>query len=493
MSGSREPLPSRFARAIAGLGPLPPASRLILALSGGSDSVALLALLLAWRERERPDLELVAGHLDHRLRGEESRGDADFCRELCARLGVRARIEEEDVAARAARDRISVETAGREARLEAFVRWSECEGARAVLTAHHQDDQVETILAHLCRGAGVRGLSGMAACRPLPGAAAAELWRPCLDFTRDELAQLRVAAGLPHREDGSNRALGATRNRLRHRLLPLLRSEVNPAIDAALLALGDEAREIAETGRRGIAPLLPLLRVRPPHAAIPPAASMRVRGDPLLASALLVEAWSAAQGRPGALLRDHHLAWRRLLDGGGDGRHYDLPRGAALERAGGWILILGAAPPPEGEVAQRALPERGEIEWRGAVLRCGEGSAPEIREKVGADREDGSGLVAALPEEPLAVRGARPGDRIRLAGVRHRVGELLRSAGIPARWRGSYPVIVPARESEDEVLWIPGLRGASRPGGRLVRIIPSAGGDPIAFLLALPRASSAAR
>jgi len=429
---------------------------------------------------------LVAGHLDHRLRGEESRRDAEFCRELCVRLGVRARIEDEEVAARAARDRISVETAGRDARLEAFRRWGESEGARAVLTAHHRDDQVETILAHLCRGAGVRGLSGMAECRPLAPGHGTELWRPCLGLSREELAAHRVARGLPHREDASNRTLGPARNRLRHRLLPLLRREVNPAIDAALLSLGAESREIAEAARRGIAPVIPLLRIRPPHAAIPAAASAQVRGDAQLASALLVAAWGAAQGRPGALLRDHHLAWRRLVAGEGDARHYDLPRGAALERAGGWLYILGAAPTPDADPRPRALPERGEIVWRGATIRCA--GAPEPRSRRGE-------LVAGLPGIPLAVRGARANDRIRVGGLRHRVCELLRAAGIPARWRATYPVIVagdatgagsaPGVADGREVLWVPGVRGPSRRGERLVSILPREDDDPLAFLLSL--------
>jgi tRNA(Ile)-lysidine synthase len=486
VNGSAAGLSARFGRAIGEIGPLPPASCLVIALSGGSDSVALLGLAIDWRERERPDLILVAGHLDHRLRGDESRGDAEFCRELCARLGVRAWIEEEDVAARAARERVSVETAGREARLAAFRRWAEREGARAVLTAHHRDDQVETILAHLCRGAGVGGLSGMAACRPLAPGLGTELWRPCLGFTREELSSHRTLVGLPHREDASNRSLGPARNRLRHRLLPLLRREANPAIDTALLALGAESREIAEAGRRGIAPFLPRLRIRPPHAAIPADAVRGVRDEPLLASALLVAAWSAAQGRPGALLRDHHLAWRRLIAGDGDARHYDLPRGAALERAGGWILLIGAAPPPDAALPPVVLPSCGEVAWRGATIRSGETADPA------AGRDE---LIAALPDVPLAVRGARPGDRIRFSGFGHRVGEWLRAAGVPARWRGSYPVIIAAPEggramSEDrgegeEILWVPGVRGPSRGGGRLLRVTPVEGGDPISFLLAL--------
>lgn len=498
MSGERTGIGARFARALAALGDLPSESRLVVALSGGSDSVALLSLLLGWRDRERPDVTLVAGHLDHRLRGISSSLDAEFCRGLAAHLGVRAIIEAEDVVTLAARGRLSIETAGRGARLSAFRRWAEREGARAVLTAHHRDDQVETILAHIRRGAGPRGLAGMPAKRPLAEGTAAELWRPCLSLSRSELAAHRSAAGLPHREDATNRSLVPARNRIRHRLLPALREALDPEIDERILALGAAAETIAGRLRRAVLPLLERARIRSPHAAIPAGTALRLRGEPALASALLIELWRGAQGRSGALTRDHHRAWRRLLEREEGGGHYDLPRGAALERAGEWILLLSAAPPPGPVAAPRIIPDRGEIPWRGARIRSG----------IGEESDGGSpSLIARLPGGPLAVRGAHPGDRLRQGGIGHRVGELLRSAGVPARWRGEYPVIVrggagtAAGDGEGargpgEVLWIPGVRGPEGEGDRVVRvvrIIPVEEGDPIAFLLALRAERGSAR
>jgi tRNA(Ile)-lysidine synthase len=453
------------------LGPLPAGARLLIALSGGSDSVALLSLAHSWRETRRPDIGIAAGHLDHGLRGDESRADAEFCRALAGRFGIEIIEDTEDVAARARHARISIETAGREARLEAFARWARRTGGVAVLTAHHQDDQVETVLAHLLRGAGPGGLSGMRARRPLAGAHDAELWRPCLAFARAELAEHRRSALLPHRDDAMNRDLSTTRNRIRHRILPALRADGD--VDGLLIRLAAGARGVAAARCAALGPLIERVRVVPPHAAVPPEVIDAVGEDAGLSGALFAEVWRRSQGRPGALTRAHFAIWRRFAAGHGDGRSCDLPRGAALERAGGWLFLIGArgeaAPPPQ------PLPQEGTLRWRG------------VRIEVGGDVPDGA-LSAALPEgTPLELRGARPGDRIRCGASRHRVAEWLRVAGVPARWRACYPVVC----CGEEIVWVPGTRRPAAAGNRRVHIIIEDEREPIAFLLALIAARAA--
>ncbi len=468
----------RFHLALVALGPLPSEGRLLIALSGGSDSVALLSLVLAWRDRYHPEVEVTAGHLDHRLRGAASSGDAKFCRDLAHSLGVSCTVEEVDVAARASRDRVSIETAGREARLATFARWGRQKQVTAVLTAHHQDDQVETVLLHLLRGAGVRGLAGMPARRPLPGLPEVELWRPCLAFSRAELATYRISAGLPHREDVSNRCLAPRRNRIRHQLLPLLRGEWSPSAESALLSIATGARSEVQRLARQVEPLLEEVRIAPPHAALPPAVVEVLQVVPALASTVLFEVWSRSQGRSGALTRDHHRIWRRFIDGVGDGHHYDLPRGASIDRAGGWVLVFGSARPPRSATPPILIPDRGTIEWRGAQIRAG------------TEKRDSptNSLSARLPAgSDLFVRGARTDDRIHLDGIAHRVGELLRSAGIPARWRVEYPVIA----GTEGVIWIPGIRPPNSGGTRTVEVVPSGDVDPIGFLLGLHRFDAA--
>jgi tRNA(Ile)-lysidine synthase len=366
-----------------------------------------------------------------------------------------------------------VETAGREARLEAFARWARRGGCAAVLTAHHRDDQVETVIAHMLRGAGERGLGGMPARRRLDPSVAAELWRPCLAMSRAELAAYRRAAGLPHREDSTNQDESATRNRLRHSLLPALRARGD--IDALILGLSARAASLAAARRAALVPVLERTVIVPPHAAIPPGTLDAVAEDSGLCEALLGEVWERTQGRSGALTREHYRIWARFAAGRGDGRSCDLPRGAAVERAGGWLFLLGSRADTGGGDSPISLPERGEILWRGARI------------EVGGEWSRGP-LGAALPAGvPLEVRGARPGDRILAGGVRHRVGEWLRVAGVPARWRGLYPVIARG----EDVVWVPGVRRAAEDGTRRVRVTPIEREDPIAFLLGVRAASGA--
>ena len=208
---------------------------LVVGLSGGADSVALLDALTSLRRRR--GFRVVAAHLDHGLR-EGSADDAAFCAELCQRLDVPLRAGRADVRARAARERGGLEQAARRERYAFLRRVEEEEAAVAVAVAHTRDDQAETLLLRLLRGAGATGLAGM---RPRNG----DVVRPLLAVSRQEvLAHLRER-GLAWREDPSNADTAHRRNRVRHELIPYLEERFNPGIRAALArtasVLADEA------------------------------------------------------------------------------------------------------------------------------------------------------------------------------------------------------------------------------------------------------------
>ena len=184
--------------------------RLLIALSGGADSVAL-AVMLA-EAREEYALTLFAAHLDHGIRP-ESAGDAAFCRALCERLDIPFFSEAMDLAAEAAQARVGVETLARMRRhawLEARRREARCD---CVALAHHMDDQAETVLMHLARGAGVDGLGGM---RALSGV----LYRPLLGWRKSELEDFLRERDVPWREDATNRVADNPRNALRLNVVP---------------------------------------------------------------------------------------------------------------------------------------------------------------------------------------------------------------------------------------------------------------------------------
>lgn len=195
---------------------LPPeGTPLLVAFSGGRDSVALLHHLLTaarW--------PLILGHFNHGLRGRESGADARFARSVARRHGLIFEMEKADTAAHARACKKSIETAARELRHAFLQRAATHHGARHVVLAHHADDQAETVLANLCRGAGLRGLGGMKDTQLMAGGVF--FLRPMLGITRSEIDASISTHRLAFREDASNQSPDHRRNRLRHEVLPLL-------------------------------------------------------------------------------------------------------------------------------------------------------------------------------------------------------------------------------------------------------------------------------
>ncbi len=220
---------------------LRPGDRVCVALSGGADSTALLLLVHAANAlpREALGVGLSAVHINHSLRGEESDADQAFVEQLCDQLKVPLHIFHVDTEARARTHRESLEEAARTLRYEGFGKLLADRAATHILTAHTLDDQAETVLMKLLRGAWLEGLAGISPVLKLP---AGEILRPLLATRRDDLRSFLTERNQPWREDSSNADERFTRNRLRHTVFPILRQE-NPAVDQTLANLAELARE----------------------------------------------------------------------------------------------------------------------------------------------------------------------------------------------------------------------------------------------------------
>lgn len=194
----------------------PEKAHIVVGLSGGADSVALLHILCSLKEEF--GWSMTAVHIHHGLRGKEADGDAAFAEEFCAKLGVPCVVRKVDVKAEAKARKLGEEETGRLLRYAAFREIAGEEGYIAV--AHHKRDQAETMLMRLCRGTGLRGLTGMSPVRE-------NICRPLLRCNREEIERYCRENGLMWREDATNQEEAYTRNRLRLRVLPLL-EEINP-------------------------------------------------------------------------------------------------------------------------------------------------------------------------------------------------------------------------------------------------------------------------
>jgi len=211
---------------------VPREGSLVVGVSGGPDSVALLDFLVAYRARHViPQGGLIAGHVNHGLRGEESEADAAFVEELAARLDVRFMTSRIDPVARQRERGESLEEAARKLRYRELRRMAAAGGSARVAVAHTADDQAETILLRLIRGAGITGLSGM---RPLRKLRGLEVARPLLTTAKRHVLEYLKRRGLAYREDSSNQTTDPRRNFVRLELLPRIRT-MNPSIQETLL------------------------------------------------------------------------------------------------------------------------------------------------------------------------------------------------------------------------------------------------------------------
>jgi tRNA(Ile)-lysidine synthase len=216
-------------------------SHVVLAASGGPDSVALLRAMVLLKNAAGGRGKLYVAHLNHGLRGSAADADEAWLKALCDRLNLPLNVAKSDVAAIAAEQGDGWEAAARSARYDFLRDVAEQVGARFVATAHTADDQAETVLHRMIRGTGIEGLAGIPKFRPLSRSVV--LVRPLLTVQRREVLDYLAAIGQDFRTDATNEDVRWTRNRLRKHLLPQLRELYNPKVGTALMNLAAQANE----------------------------------------------------------------------------------------------------------------------------------------------------------------------------------------------------------------------------------------------------------
>ena len=454
----------RVAAAISGHGL--GGKRLLVAVSGGPDSLALLHAL--WRLRGEYGLQLVGAHLNHRLRGAESDADAKFAGDTFAGLGIPFTVDGADVAGYRRRHRLSLEDAARRVRYSFLADVAAEHGADAIALGHTADDQAETVLMHIIRGSGLDGLRGMRALdgRTIGGRRVA-LFRPMLDVSRAQTEAYCRALGLTPRIDPSNSSAEFLRNRIRMELVPLLKS-LNPSVKDALMRLSRNAtqdseyireradavwHEVARQVGDGVV-RLDAIALGGEHAAI--------RGR------VLRRAIEAAGGE----VTQRHILDMVALLGGAPGKRLHLSGGI------GFVTGYGEAYVGRADVVEDALMTLPALRGEHTLAVPGEVRVGGWRIAVtNIDAQDGEGLFhSPLPNLPpegegtmasevvdmdcvgegLRVRGRLPGDRFQPLGMEgwKSLREFMIDARIPRGWRDGLPLVV----SERGVVCVPGWR-----------------------------------
>ncbi len=324
---------------------LPSRTPLLVAVSGGPDSVALLHFLAALRARTGRPSALVAAHVNHGLRGVESDGDAAFVRDLAASWGL------PHVASDLGPLRPTSEETARLARYEALRELAREAGADRVATAHTADDQAETVLLRLLRGAGLRGLGGM----PVRGRVrGVRIVRPLLDVSRDQVIDYLERHRLGHRIDSSNASRAPARNYLRLEVLPRIRERMNPSAREAILRAAGAIREaddyLAAEARR----ILPELLRREEDGKISLDAALLLAYPKPLRTYLFRDAVQELNGDVRDLAATHLDALLSLVTTPSR-RSADLPGGIRARREGGRVLLESRIQEP----AARKAPSNG--------------------------------------------------------------------------------------------------------------------------------------
>jgi tRNA(Ile)-lysidine synthase len=447
-----DPAPSRLSaavrEAVARRRLFDPGEHVLVGVSGGPDSVALLHALVLLRSEYA--LGLTVCHVHHGLRPEAD-GDAAFVEALAARLGCPARVARVVVPQGGGR---SPEEAARLARHAALARAARAIGASRIALGHTADDQVETVFMRMLEGAGPRGLAGIPARR-------GRIVRPLLEVDRATVRAHLAAHGLASVDDATNRDTKFLRNRVRHELLPLLTAQAG-------LRVPDALRRVARASREAVEALDALMRPRvAAHLARTPvgwrlalAALDGLPAGAVKAAVRLALVEVAAADRLGSGLRAPHLDALAGLVTAPTGARVRLPGGVVVERGRDALWVLrGEAP---GEPEALAIPGHARagalVGVTAAIHAPGPDRADEPAWEAWFDVDAlGLGPVAGgSAAGGLLVRPRRAGERMVPFGGSEpvRLAKLLGAAGVPRHARLRWPVVV----RDGEVLWLVGVR-----------------------------------
>lgn len=435
------PLERKVLRTIGRYTMLQPGERVLVGVSGGADSTALLLCL----HRLAPTfhLSLVVGHLNHQLRGHEADEDEQFVRDLAGELGLSFVSENADVKGLAALRKLNLEDAARRARYDFLRRTAVRLDCRKIAVGHNLNDQAESVLIRFLRGSGPDGLSGI---HPVLDNL---VIRPLLECSRPEIEAYLQSLGRSHREDSSNKELRLRRNRVRRELIPYLQEHFNPRLLEVLARSAARARDIAEYLERESRLACEASRKTSGPGSIILSVKRLSELHPAVRSAVVRRAVRECRGSLTGISDRHVRDVIRLAESKRSGHSIDLPGGLVARLEFEELILRGTRPGPMPDFCcHLPIPGSCVVPESRLEFRAAPGPWPAGK----PDRSTHAILDADRLPSPLTIRSRRAGDRY--GGPGHRkVKSMLIEARIPLSMRAMQPMVV----AGDAVVWIPGF------------------------------------
>lgn len=419
---------------------LEPADRVVVAVSGGADSVCLLHCL--GELAPKYGLELLAAHFNHNLRGAESDEDQKFVVDLCRRLGVELTAGSALVREIAKRQKRSLEEACRNSRYEFLLSLKRDRGFGKIALGHNLDDQAETVLMNVIRGAGIDGIKGINPVRDC-------CIRPLIEVTREEIREFLDSRKIPFRLDSSNLDNSFRRNSIRNSLIPEIRGKYNPSVTAALGRLASIARMessfLDKLAREELDRLQPKIKL-----------DEFLRLDPAIQNRIIKMALEELSPVKGGISHEHVTAAWDIITGDNPGASINLPYEITVRREYDYAVI-GREEKKKADF-QYVIKVPGKIFLKEAGMEFRFALLDSIPKDMGDQWKAFMDYGVVVP--PLVFRNFRPGDRIRPLGMEgHRkLQDVFTDRKIPRARRRSVPVLADA----ESVLWVPGVITSER-------------------------------
>jgi tRNA(Ile)-lysidine synthase len=434
------------------------AGRVLVAVSGGVDSVALLQMLVRLKQVGSIESGLVVGNVNHNLRGAESDGDSEFVAKLGTELGIEVLQCGVETKAYARENKVSIETAARELRIEALCEMACKAGAEKIVTAHHMDDNAETIIHRLMRGTGFRGLGGIWPRRKLVGSV--EVVRPMLCVSREQIEEYCKDNGFKWRTDRTNNEVIFTRNRIRHLVLPDLQKDCEGDLSKMLFELSLNAqklyRKIEAQAQKAI-----------DEISIDSGAGKVVldrQGLAGLSRLVAVEVVRRVLGLIGSgerdLRQEHYERVLELVGNGEGGKVIELPNGFIAKAEYDRVMFYKSQKAkkrglPPLVVGVPGMTDFGDVKIEAKVLDASECNIEKFK-------QDKDGRIEWFDLEKIKgdikVRSRKEGDKFRPIGGKgeKKVGKFLTASKVPSDVREKVLIV----KDDEKIIWLAPVRAS---------------------------------